>query len=98
MEEQCSKGSCLITSQNDTAPKLILEPKQVRERLITSQNDTAPKQHGGHVVEPVGLITSQNDTAPKRHLTPLVTRQRLITSQNDTAPKQVWVAIPSLDV
>ena len=34
---------CLITSQNDTAPKQIAALDLVVARLITSQNDTAPK-------------------------------------------------------
>jgi hypothetical protein len=37
----------LITSQNDTAPKLLTVRRQVGRGLITSQNDTAPKQRGG---------------------------------------------------
>ena len=34
----------LITSQNDTAPKLMGESLEEIACLITSQNDTAPKQ------------------------------------------------------
>ena len=33
----------LITSQNDTAPKLAGPYTRQSHRLITSQNDTAPK-------------------------------------------------------
>ena len=51
-ERHCSKTSCrtrkvgasLITSQNDTAPKLESRLLAPGSRLITSQNDTAPKQ------------------------------------------------------
>ena len=43
-----SRGSCLITSQNDTAPKLIAILRPSESCLITSQNDTAPKHRCGH--------------------------------------------------
>ena len=54
-ERHCSKThsspstyfSRLITSQNDTAPKLLVACAVKATSLITSQNDTAPKQRGG---------------------------------------------------
>ena len=55
----------MITSQNDTTPKLTGWQLYDNLCLITSQNDTAPKL-GCHLKSKSrGLITSQNDTAPK---------------------------------
>ncbi len=79
----------LITSQIDTAPKLILYSFFKGHGLITSQIDTAPKQYMTLQRITPRLITSQIDTAPKPgalRRDPLV---RLITSQIDTAPKQL---------
>ena len=62
----------MITSQNDTAPKLFGLFLVPCESLITSQNDTAPKLCWQYMSMVACLITSQNDTAPK--LLPLVVR------------------------
>ena len=55
----------MITSQIDTAPKLLAQVTQPLGSLITSQIDTAPKLQAlsGHLGG--CLITSQIDTAPK---------------------------------
>ena len=58
--------NCLITSQNDTAPKRVGVGLDRSLGLITSQNDTAPKPEVEITQVPGRLITSQNDTAPKR--------------------------------
>ena len=58
----------LITSQNDTAPKLHDNGTQHPTSLITSQNGTAPKPKLVLDALNDGLITSQNDTAPKLHI------------------------------
>ena len=55
----------MITSQNDTAPKLTNHRQIVWISLITSQNDTAPKPARRLQDSYLRLITSQNDTAPK---------------------------------
>ena len=55
----------LITSQIDTAPKLIKRVELVVVGLITSQIDTAPKLAIFGWVGLASLITSQIDTAPK---------------------------------
>ena len=55
----------LITSQFDTAPKLLARFIECFQRLITSQFDTAPKL-GKYPIKVIQrLITSQFDTAPK---------------------------------
>ena len=58
----------MITSQIDTAPKLLLSKASALCGLITSQIDTAPKHYPLHGPHWDGLITSQIDTAPKRNL------------------------------
>ena len=63
----CSRSTCLITSQNATAPKLRGRRFIRISRLITSQNATAPKPRDGHECLRQCLITSQNATAPKHH-------------------------------
>ena len=55
----------MITSQNDTAPKLPYTKAHFWTGVITSQNDTAPKQRALSGILDPGVITSQNDTAPK---------------------------------
>ena len=55
----------MITSQIDTAPKLVVNHDDVVRGLITSQIDTAPKRAGRWVGRCDSLITSQIDTAPK---------------------------------
>ena len=77
----------LITSQNDTAPKLRDIGDGPVRGLITSPNDTAPKLSKKRILPCLRLITSQNDTAPKRGGDHAYLPGRLITSQNDTAPK-----------
>ena len=57
--------SRLITSQINTAPKLINNQADAGESLITSQINTAPKLVGVGRPLGVGLITSQINTAPK---------------------------------
>ena len=59
-------GNRLITSQNVTAPKLVLSIVRTGCGLITSQNVTAPKPVVANPIEWDGLITSQNVTAPKQ--------------------------------
>ena len=56
----------LTTSQNATAPKLILRAIAKRVCLTTSQNATAPKHAYRPTVSVASLTTSQNATAPKR--------------------------------
>ena len=58
--------SCWITSQNDTAPKLLVHGVEHVAGWITSQNDTAPKPCVSWRAARYRWITSQNDTAPKR--------------------------------
>ena len=58
----------LITSQIDTAPKLVLLAAGEPVGLITSQIDTAPKPRSTTRLESPSLITSQIDTAPKQQL------------------------------
>ena len=55
----------LITSQIDTAPKLLMATEAQLKGLITSQIDTAPKHSKVQDAQKLGLITSQIDTAPK---------------------------------
>ena len=84
---RCSRPSGLITSQIDTAPKLVKLVTHRRQRLITSQIDTAPKLRFPHSGFQNSLITSQIDTAPKRIVYVFPLCVGLITSQIDTAPK-----------
>ena len=56
----------MITSQIDTAPKLVVNLRFRSWCLITSQIDTAPKRRDILEDAIVGLITSQIDTAPKQ--------------------------------
>ena len=74
LDRHCSKTAntdelfeygSLITSQIDTAPKLMGGMVWTRASLITSQIDTAPKPMWDIVRVGSGLITSQIDTAPK---------------------------------
>ena len=58
----------LVTSQNVTAPKLVLGHVVVPAGLVTSQNVTAPKPNICCHALPLSLVTSQNVTAPKRWL------------------------------
>ena len=54
-----------ITSQGDTAPKLVLTIMIASSGFITSQGDTAPKHNVRSNALLYGFITSQGDTAPK---------------------------------
>ena len=54
-----------ITSQGDTAPKLLGGPLFAGLCFITSQGDTAPKQSRVCHASQRCFITSQGDTAPK---------------------------------
>ena len=55
-----------ITSQNGTAPKLIITSSCCACCAITSQNGTAPKPPSSRAQHRRSAITSQNGTAPKR--------------------------------
>ena len=55
----------LVTSQNVTAPKHILNRHKRKIGLVTSQNVTAPKPLIYATFSVCGLVTSQNVTAPK---------------------------------
>ena len=57
--------SRLTTSQNVTAPKLMMPSGKGETRLTTSQNVTAPKPPMIVGAEFTSLTTSQNVTAPK---------------------------------
>ena len=81
-DRHCSKTAnfseletpCLITSQIDTAPKLVRTEDVALRGLITSQIDTAPKQCEACPCGKPSLITSQIDTAPKPALLRLTNR------------------------
>ena len=95
-ERHCSKTRLVawhhhtrwITSQNDTAPKLMMFYYSTKTSWITSQNDTAPKRVLDDSLRTHRWITSQNDTAPKLGPPPPQRAPCWITSQNDTAPKR----------
>ena len=70
MARNAASAAGWITSQNDTAPKLVSDELGIGLRWITSQNDTAPKLLIDLVSRMNGWITSQNDTAPKHWLPP----------------------------
>ena len=59
------RHACLVTSQNVTAPKLVISRLRAAFCLVTSQNVTAPKPRTFTSSITLGLVTSQNVTAPK---------------------------------
>ena len=80
-------ASCLVTSQNVTAPKPLIGVALNVPSLVTSQNVTAPKLLRCICRHAHCLVTSQNVTAPKPLWVYLADILCLVTSQNVTAPK-----------
>ena len=84
----------LVTSQNVTAPKLVVLCPVTALSLVTSQNVTAPKHAAYATAKANRLVTSQNVTAPKQILLIGAMHMSLVTSQNVTAPKPLSQNLP----